>query len=140
MQARLVDRLALAVFAAVALTAASYLLLTGYDFLALRYVGRRLRVRDILLASFTAFAFSNNLGFQLLSGGSTRYRIYSSLGLDAVAISEIVAFCTVAYALGVVTFGGLLALLDPAEVAALLHLPQSAIYAGGLALLGVTAA
>jgi phosphatidylglycerol lysyltransferase len=74
------------VLAAVALTAASYLLLTGYDFLALRYVGRRLRLRDVLLASFTAFAFSNNLGFQLLSGGSTRYRVYSSLGLDAVAI------------------------------------------------------
>jgi len=128
------------VLAAAALTAASYLLLTGYDFLALRYVGRRLRLRDVLLASFTAFAFSNNLGFQLLSGGSMRYRVYSSLGLDAVAIGEIVAFCTVAYALGVVTVGGLLALLNPLEVAAMLNLPQVAIEAGGLALLGVTAA
>ena len=128
------------VLAAVALTAASYLLLTGYDFLALRYVGRRLRLRDVLLASFAAFAFSNNLGFQLLSGGSMRYRVYSNLGLDAVEIGEIVAFCTVAYAFGVVTVGGLLALLNAGEVAALLHLPQPVIPTGGLALLGVTAA
>ena len=48
------------IFAAIGLTALSYLLLTGYDFLALRYVRRRLRFRDVLFASFTAFAFSNN--------------------------------------------------------------------------------
>src|SRR5271154_6539733 len=58
------------VYAAVGLTAASYLLLTGYDFLALSYVGRRLAWRDVLFVSFTAFAFSNGIGFQLLSGGS----------------------------------------------------------------------
>src|SRR5579863_9595244 len=59
------------IFAAAGLTAASYLLLTGYDFLALLYVGRRLRFGDVLYVSFTSFAFSNSIGFQLLSGGST---------------------------------------------------------------------
>ena len=127
------------ILTAVGLTAASYLLLTGYDFLALRYVQRRLRYRDVLLASFTAFVFSNTIGFQLLSGGSTRYRIYSCFGLNAVEIGEIVAFCTFTYALGVITVGGLLALIEPAEIAALLNLPQPVIFVVGLSLLACSA-
>jgi uncharacterized membrane protein YbhN (UPF0104 family) len=126
--------------AAAGVTAASYMLLTGYDFLALRYVRRRLCVRDVLLASFIAFAFSNSVGLQVLSGGSMRYRIYSSFGLGAVEIGEIVGFCTAAYALGVITLGGLLALFNSAEIASLLHLPQTGIAAGGVVLLGCSAA
>jgi hypothetical protein len=40
------------VILAVALTAASYLLLTGYDFLALSYADHKLRSRETLFASF----------------------------------------------------------------------------------------
>jgi len=126
--------------AAVGLTAASYSLLTGYDFLALRYVRRHLRWPEVALASFTAFAFSNNIGFQLLSGGSMRYRIYSNLGFRGGDILRIVAFCTIAYALGVITVGGMVFLFEPAEIAALLKLPRPAISAAGLALLACTAA
>jgi uncharacterized membrane protein YbhN (UPF0104 family) len=128
------------IFAAAGLTAASYLLLTGYDFLALLYVGRRLRLGDVLYVSFTSFAFSNSIGFQLLSGGSTRYRIYARLGLKAVEIGEIVAFCTFTYALGVVTVGGLIALFNPACLTSLVPLPQWLISASGLILLAVSAA
>jgi uncharacterized membrane protein YbhN (UPF0104 family) len=95
------------ILTAVALTVLSYLLLAGYDFLALRYVRRCLRFRDLLFASFTAFALSNNVGVQLLAGGSTRYRIYKGYGFGNVEIAAIVAFCTIAYPLGVVTVGGL---------------------------------
>jgi len=122
------------ILAAAVLTAASYVLLAGYDFLALRYVNRRLRFCDVLYASFTSFAFSNTIGFQLLSGGSMRYRIYSRFGLEAVEIGEIVAFCTFTYVLGVITVGGLAALLDPASFASLLHLPQWLISVFGLLL------
>jgi uncharacterized membrane protein YbhN (UPF0104 family) len=126
--------------AAIGLTAASYLLLTGYDFLALRYVRRRLRFRDVVFASFTAFAFSNNLGFQLLSGGSMRYRIYSNLGLQGDEIFGIVAFCTFTYALGVMTVGGTVFVFEPAELASLLSLPRPVISAVGIALLSLIAA
>jgi len=122
-------------FSAIGITATSYLFLTGYDFLALRYIQYRLRFCDVLFASFTAFALSNNVGFQLLSGGSMRYRIYSRFGLDAIQIGEIVAFCTIAYALGIITVGGLLAVLDPIDIASLLHLPSVVIVAGGVSLL-----
>jgi uncharacterized membrane protein YbhN (UPF0104 family) len=122
-------------FAAVVLTATSYLLLTGYDFLALRYVRHQLRFRDVVFASFISFAFSNSVGLQFLSGGSVRYRIYSDYGLSTLAIGEIVAFCTVTYALGIVTVGGLVAVIGPGEAASLLHLPRSLISAFGLVLL-----
>jgi uncharacterized membrane protein YbhN (UPF0104 family) len=139
-----IDRLAALpahrLLAAAGLTAASYLLLTGYDFLALRYVGRPLHVSDVAYASFTAFAFSNSIGIQVLSGGSMRYRIYSGLGLGPVEIGEVVVFCTFTYVLGVVTVGGVLALFNPAAIAALLHLPQEPISVAGLLLLAVSAA
>src|SRR5262249_20100023 len=128
------------ILAAAGLTVMSYLLLTGYDYLALRYVRRRLRFRDLLFVSFTAFALSNNVGVQLLSGGSTRYRIYKSYGLGTIDIAAIVAFCTITYPLGVVTVGGLLVLIDPNGVTALLHLPQTVVVAGGLVLLGASLA
>jgi phosphatidylglycerol lysyltransferase len=139
-----VDRLAALqaqqLLGAAGLTVASYLLLTGYDYLALRYVGRRLRLRDIGYASFTSFAFSNGIGLQFVSGGSMRYRIYSGLGLKPVEIGEVVVFCTFTYVLGVVTAGGLLALFNPATIAALLHLPPGLISTLGLVLLAVSAA
>lgn len=123
--------------AAAALTAASYLLLTGYDMLALRYVGRRLKLRDVVFASFTAFTLANNVGFHILSGGSIRYRLYSRLGLNAVAIGELLAFCSFAYALGVVTVGGALTLSDPDSFATLLHVPRLLVMASGAVLLAI---
>jgi uncharacterized membrane protein YbhN (UPF0104 family) len=47
---------------AVALTALGYLALTGYDTLALRWIGSSLRYRLIALASFVAYVFSHNIG------------------------------------------------------------------------------
>ena len=128
------------IYAAIGLTAGSYLLLTGYDFLALWYVRRQLRFRDVVFTSFTAFAFSNNLGFQLLSGGSMRYRIYSNLGLQGGEIFGIVAFCTFTYALGVITVGGVVFVFEPAEVASLLKLPRPIISAAGVSMLASIAA
>ncbi len=126
------------ILAALALTAASYLLLTGYDILAMHYVCRRPKLRDVVFASFTAFALSNNVGFQILSGGSIRFRLYSRLGLNAVAVGEVVAFCSFGYALGIVTVGGILALARPDDIATLMHIPGGLVTAGGVVLLAVS--
>jgi len=123
------------VIVALALTAASYLLLTAYDFLALRYVGHKLRWWETLFASFIAFTFSNNLGFALMSGSSVRYWIYTGFGLGSVEISELVAFCTLTYGLGVTTVGGLMILFDPAGMSSILNLPQSLLRAASIMML-----
>ena len=70
------------VAAAFVLTVTSYLLLTLYDFLALRMIGKPLPWRTAALASFTSYAVSHNLGFSVLSGGSVRYRAYKREGLS----------------------------------------------------------
>src|SRR3546814_12297207 len=77
---------------AAGLAVASYFLLILYDALALRYVARRLPYSRIALASFVAYAFSNNIGVALLSGGSIRYRLYSSWGLSAGEVNRIIGF------------------------------------------------
>ena len=128
------------VIVALALTAASYVLLTAYDFLALNYVGHKLRWWETLFASFIAFSFSNNLGFALMSGGSVRYWIYTGFGLGPLEIWETVAFCTLTYGLGVTSVGGLMFLLDPAGIASILNLPQSLPQGAGIAMVVLVAA
>src|SRR4030042_2299271 len=56
------------------LTALSYLIMSGYDLLALRYIRHPLAYAKIAMASFIGYAFSNNIGLSMLAGGSVRYR------------------------------------------------------------------
>jgi phosphatidylglycerol lysyltransferase len=85
---------------AAALAAIGYLLLTGYDFLALRWIGKPLPTRQVMLAAFTGFAVSNSVGHALLSGGSMRYRFYSSWGLNGIDIARVVLCSTLTYFIG----------------------------------------
>lgn len=78
------------VIAAIVLTALSYLLLTLYDVLALRVIGRPLPWRTAALASFTSYALSHNLGLSLLTGGSARYRVYTASGLGGGDVARVV--------------------------------------------------
>ena len=64
-------------------TALSYLILTGYDALALRHLRRRCPIALTALASFTSYAVSFTLGFPLVTGGAVRYWIYGPAGLSA---------------------------------------------------------
>src|SRR5262245_43547327 len=62
---------------AILLTVGNYAVLTGYDFLAFAYLGKRLPWRRVAAASFLAYAIANNVGFAMLSGASVRYRFYT---------------------------------------------------------------
>ena len=88
------------------LTVLSYLIMSGYDLLALRYIRHPLSYPKIGVASFIGYAFSNNIGLSMLAGGSVRYRLYSSWGLSALEITEVVGFCTLSLWLGFFTLGG----------------------------------
>src|SRR3989304_5813145 len=71
------------ILAACGLTAINYLVLTGYDSLAFRYIRQTIPYRLVGPVSFVAYSFSNNVGFALLSGGAVRYRLYSAWGVTA---------------------------------------------------------
>lgn len=92
---------------AVGLTAANYAVMTGYDFLAFAYVGKRLPWGRVAAASFLAYAISNNVGFAMLSGASVRFRFYTRWGLTAEDLSRIVFSYVVTFWLGLLLVGGL---------------------------------
>jgi phosphatidylglycerol lysyltransferase len=102
-----------AVALAVLLAALNYLVLTGYDLLALRYVGRALPPAKVVFASFVAYAIQYNVGFGWISGASVRYRFYSRWGVTPGELSRIVVFYTTTFWIGLLVLGGLTLLLDP---------------------------
>lgn len=89
-----------------ALTAASYLALTFYDFLALRTIRHPLPWRTAALASFTSYTLSHNLGLSLLTGGSARYRIYVGAGLDGPEVAKVVMLAAGNFWAGVLAVAG----------------------------------
>jgi uncharacterized membrane protein YbhN (UPF0104 family) len=96
-----------------AFAAASYLCLTGFDFLATRHVGSRLPYRRVALASFTSLSLGHNIGFAALSSGAVRYRFYSRWGLDGPAVAAIILFCAVTVGIGLVVLAAAALLLEP---------------------------
>ncbi|WP_432503119.1 bifunctional lysylphosphatidylglycerol flippase/synthetase MprF [Kineococcus arenarius] len=129
------DLLALGPGVALGATAVSYLAMTGYDALALRYVGHPLPYRRYGLASFVATAFGNNLGASAVVGAALRARVYSRWQVPGSAITRIVGFNAVTLALGAAVLAGGGMLHDPAGVGAALHLPRAVVLAVGSLLL-----
>ena len=127
-------------FAALALTFLNYLLMTGYDALALRYVRHALPYGKFGLASFISYAFSNNMGFGMIAGGSVRYRLYSAWGLSALEITKVVAFCSLTLWLGFFTLGGVVFLFEPLMLPKVLHLPFASAHTLGRIFLVIVAA
>ena len=108
--------------AALGFAALSYLTLTGFDWLALRYVERPLPYPKVAIASFASLSIGHSLGLAALSSGAVRYRYYSRWGLGRDEIAKLIIFCGVSVGLGLATLGGL----------ALLFAPEIAINALGL--------
>lgn len=86
------------VYLALGLTALSYLLLAGYDILALRFIGSTLPYSKIAVNSFIGYAFSYNLGF--VAGNAMRSRLYALWGVPAQAIGKALAFLFLTFWLG----------------------------------------
>ncbi|MCC7201971.1 MAG: bifunctional lysylphosphatidylglycerol flippase/synthetase MprF [Nitrospirae bacterium] len=127
------------VFLAFILTIASYLVLTGYDALSLRYINYPLSYFKIALASFTGYAFSHNVGFAMLSGGSVRFRLYSIWGLSAVDVTKVVIFNGLTFWTGFLTVGSIVFLLEPLTIPPSLHFPFSSAHVLGLTFLVIVA-
>jgi phosphatidylglycerol lysyltransferase len=92
--------------AAIALTVVNYLVLAGYDFLAIRYTGHKeIPLSKILVASLISYPISNSTGQAWASGGSVRYRFYSAWGIPGWDVVKISLFLTLTYFLGILTLG-----------------------------------
>jgi phosphatidylglycerol lysyltransferase len=125
---------------ALALTAGSYLVLTCFDALALRMIGAQLSWRATALTSFPAFAVGHTIGFATLSGGSIRLRWYSSAGLSAWQITQLIAFCSFTSLLGAALLCGLSLTGRPALAGAVLHIGRIGALALGTSFIGLVIA
>src|SRR5690606_31701189 len=112
---------------ALAFAACSYLCLTGFDWLAVRYAGKPLAWRRTALASFSALSVGHNIGVAALSSGAIRYRFYSRWGLDTGDVAKVILFCGLTVGLGLVTLGGLGLILYPSEAQGFVGLGRSAL-------------
>lgn len=117
---------------ALASTLAGYLCLAGYDWSALRHIGKRLPGGVVLAGGVMAYAFGNTIGLAAISGSAVRWRLYARLGLDGYDIASISAFTALAF--GVVTTGVGLASLawHPDVLAAVLPLSANMVRAGAI--------
>ncbi|MCO5147813.1 MAG: lysylphosphatidylglycerol synthase domain-containing protein [Aquamicrobium sp.] len=122
---------------AAAFAAASYLCLTGFDWLALRYAGKPLAWRRAALASFVSLSIGHNIGVAALSSGAIRYRFYTRWGLDAGDVAKVILFSGATVGLGLATLGGFGLLLYPAEAERLVGMGRPALTGVAAACLAV---
>ncbi|MFB9377781.1 bifunctional lysylphosphatidylglycerol flippase/synthetase MprF [Kineococcus gynurae] len=128
------------VLAALAATVASYVAMTGYDALALRYVEHPLPYRRFGLASFVATAFGNNLGASAVVGAALRARVYSTWQVPGFAITRIIGFNLVTLTLGAAVLAGAGLVLTPERAGDALRLSPGATLGLGVVVLAAVAA
>jgi uncharacterized membrane protein YbhN (UPF0104 family) len=115
--------------------AASYLTLTLFDYLGLRYAGHRLPWRKAALASFTALSLGHSIGFAGISSGAIRYRFYARWGLSVEDVTKLVLFSGLTVSIGLMTLGGSALLALPGGAADLTGLDTVLVRAAGAGLL-----
>jgi uncharacterized membrane protein YbhN (UPF0104 family) len=119
------------------LSAASYLLLTGVDLLAIRYAGKDLPYRHVAFASFVALSIGHSLGLAAVSSGAVRFRFYRRWGLRAGEIARVILFCGLTVVLGYSLLGGLVMATSAGWVSGLIGVPEGTLVAAGAVALAV---
>lgn len=129
-----------AIVASMLLAAGSYFALGGYDLIALHHMRLPMPYKRVALTSFIAYAFVNNLGFALLTGGSVRLKLYGRAGLGASEIASITLICGLTFTLSVLLVSGLGLLFHPVVMSHVIHLPAWLAFLIGLGICGSMAA
>ena len=125
------------VVTALGLTALSYWVLSFYDFLALRYIRKKIAYSRLLFTSFIAYAFGHNLGLAAFTGAAIRMRLWGTAGMTGIDVVTAQGFCSLTSAIGLTTLGGLSMVLEPEKLGHVLHLNLVGSRAIGCILLGV---
>src|SRR6185295_15606238 len=88
---------------ALVFTTISFIALAGYDWLALKIIGRPGPWRSAGAASFAA----HSIGFATLVAGAVRYRFYVAEGLTLPEVAQVQVLFGLTYSLGFATLCGL---------------------------------
>lgn len=107
------DQIALAVL----ITAVNFVVLTGYDLIAVRYLKKQLPLRKVMVGAIIGYALSNVLGW-MIGGTAIRFRLYASWGFRLMEIIALVSILSVTFWLGMFLLAGIAFVLLP------VHLPE----------------
>jgi uncharacterized membrane protein YbhN (UPF0104 family) len=118
--AKILDISPLGLTLAVLLTIVNYVILVGYDGMAVRYIGERLPLRRVALAAFTGYACSYNFG-ATLAGTTIRFRLYSAWGMSTVKILELLVILGLTFWFGLFGLAGVIFVVDPPHIAPSQH-------------------
>lgn len=118
-------------------TAASYLVLSGYDWMALRYLRLSLPFPTVALATFCSCAISYNVGINLISGGSVRIRMYVAAGLKILDVVRITFFGMIAFTVGTSVVAAISLCFYPELIANYTGISATILLAIGLTTLGL---
>lgn len=94
------------------LMAVNYMILVGYDWLALKAIHKSLPLPRVGLVSFVGQAVSYNFG-ALLGGTSVRYRFYSAWGFSLTDIVRLVLMLAVTFWVGALGLCGAIFMVAP---------------------------
>src|SRR5262249_9236779 len=122
------------VAACLGLAALNYLILIGYDLIGVRSIGHPLLLRRVALASFAGFATSYNFG-ALLGGTPVRARLYSSWGLSAAEIVQLIVSIGTTFWIGVFGLAGAMFVADPFPIPPGVPMPFGTVQPIGVILL-----
>lgn len=117
------------------LTACSYLVLSLYEFLGLRYVAKRVSRARVVLTAFVTYALAHSLGFPTVTGAAVRYRLYGPERLSIADVAVLAGFNALTLAVGFAVIVGVSLLVAPDHLAAVLGLPTPWTLALGFAAL-----
>jgi phosphatidylglycerol lysyltransferase len=118
-----INRIATAKVAlAVLFTVANYLVLIGYDYLAVKSIGRPIPLKSVALASFVGFATSYNFS-TLFGGPAIRYRFYGKWGFSTNELIRILGMIGITFWIGACALAGVLFTVLNEKIPESLRLP-----------------
>ena len=100
---------------AVGITAANFLLLTGYDLIAVRYLRKKIPLNRVMTGAVVGYAMSNVLGWTV-GGTALRYRLYSKLGFSLVEIVAFISIISMTFWLGMFLLAGIAFVALPVQL------------------------
>ncbi|MFO0941258.1 MAG: YbhN family protein, partial [Pirellulales bacterium] len=102
---------------AIVVTALNFVILTGYDWIAITYLKKKLPWRKIMVGAVIGYAFSNVLGW-MIGGTAARFRLYTRWGFSLIEVITFISVLSVTFWLGMFMLAGV------ALVSLPVHLPE----------------
>ncbi|HZZ33954.1 MAG TPA: lysylphosphatidylglycerol synthase domain-containing protein [Phenylobacterium sp.] len=125
------------VAAAIALSAASFVLMGVIEWVGLRWIGAKAPLRTVALGSFLANAIAHAIGANLLISGAIRARTYDRHGVSLTQVAGATVFAAASFAVGLSALSGAgLLLASNAELDATAITPTVGHWLGAALLAG----